>query len=201
MRCLKLSLTLLAAMVALGACVASSSANHLSISSQTWRVVFSDPPAEFPFVACGATLEGSFHSRTIAKVRGALIGVITRAQFHEEACTRGTGRFLTERLPWHLRYEAFQGTLPAISSVSIAVVGMEILWTQGFLRCLVRTTAEEPAKAILSRESGGKLTSFRWDETVTIFGTGICEGHEDSVAGTTGITVQNSTAAITVTLI
>src|SRR4029077_8994433 len=67
-------------------------------------------------VRCPVTLEGSLHSRTIPKiVRVLLIGAVSRVLIKNESCTGGTASVL--RLPWHITYEGFRGTLPNITAV------------------------------------------------------------------------------------
>jgi len=73
-------------------------------------------------VACDITLLGSFHSRTIRKTARALIGAIEHVDVNETACNNGTAD-ITGPLPWHLSYEAFGGTLPAITFVRLLLSG------------------------------------------------------------------------------
>ena len=125
----KLCFTALAAAILLASAVSTASAGRLSVSNQQIRTVWSS--LEFVGTAtirCRLTLEGSFHSRTITKIRETLIGHITNARFN--ACTGGRawaangvevaplGR-LNNTLPWHITYEAFEGTLPAIEAVRL----------------------------------------------------------------------------------
>jgi hypothetical protein len=133
----KPAIAALMAAAALAALVSSASARNLSISNQNIRVAWSS--VEFGgsgiTVRCGVTLEGSFHTRTIAKVAGSLVGYVTRA-IVRRPCTGGTvwaengteanevlGGTLTNTLPWHLTYEGFGGTLPNITSVRILLTG------------------------------------------------------------------------------
>src|ERR1700751_1578741 len=99
-----------------GIVVGSASANRLSINETrfriTWaRLTFNEETAEARDI-CPVTMEGSFHSGTIRKVVGALIGHITRAG--AGVCTGGGLTILRETLPWHVTYEGFFGTLPRI---------------------------------------------------------------------------------------
>ncbi len=205
MKMCKLLLALLVATVALGACVDGASANRLSVSSRTFRAVFGEPVGETPphIIACAATLEGSFHSSTIVKTAGMLMGYITRAAIREETCRGGHMRALRETLPWHLQYEGFSGLLPSITAIAAKAVGMAILAEFALFpgsSCLIRTTAEEPEHIIFPREAGGGL-SFRFDETRFIRTTGLCPETLLGLFGTTGLTVQGSTTAVTLRLI
>ncbi len=114
----KIGLTALMAALLLATAVSTASARSLSVSNQniraTWRSLeFSGGVT----IRCRVTLEGSFHSRTIAKVARTLIGAVTRIIADTENCTNGRGRPRTEMLPGHITYEAFRGTLPNIDTV------------------------------------------------------------------------------------
>jgi len=127
----KLALTALTAAVALASAVSSSSASHLSVSNQRFRAVWTPLTFSEPFgfftVRCNITMEGSFHSATIAKTIGSLIGYVTAANV-AHPCTggeawawNGTERFLRTgtSLPWHMRYNGFTGTLPNIATIRL----------------------------------------------------------------------------------
>jgi hypothetical protein len=157
---------LLSAVLAL-TLAAGASANRLGFSSPTFRVLF-PPGVREGFIICPMTLEGSFHSQTIRKIEEALIGYITRAHLHEALCTGGTGRFLQESLPWHLRYAAFTGALPAITSIITRAIGVSFSATTLGRTCLYVTTTETPGIAIWGREPFGAIRSFRWGENERI---------------------------------
>src|SRR5215207_9545753 len=97
-RCLTVALV---AAVCLGITVQGASANQLSISSSTYRLTWStlELASAVGTIRCPVTIEGSFHSRTVWKVSGSLVGYVTRTALG--ACTGGTARVLTETLPWH----------------------------------------------------------------------------------------------------
>jgi len=129
----KFALTALAASLLLAAVVGTASASRLSVSNQNIRATWSS--LEFDsgigvVVRCPVTLEGSFHTRTIAKVARSLIGAVTKAQVRAASCVEGTGATFNgveayngttspNTLPWHLTYESFSGTLPNITAVRI----------------------------------------------------------------------------------
>ena len=96
----------------LSALSAPASARSLSINNTTWTSVFSlQVSGGFGTVTCPPiTLSGSFHSRTIAKVRSSLIGYVNSAG-STGSCSAiiSRTRVLTERLPWHVRYMSFSG--------------------------------------------------------------------------------------------
>lgn len=139
----RLLLSCALATVALAAMVHVASARELTFSNQSIRAVWApvfvivpmSPAAEF---RCLLTLEGSFHSRTIGKAPGNLIGLITRAIVGhpcggegEMWVHNGTERVLggeapATSLPWHMKYLAFSGTLPSISEVRILLRGIRV---------------------------------------------------------------------------
>ena len=187
----------------------TASASHISISSQNFRVTWN--PLVFgsasgpsgSLVRCNVTLEGSFHSATIAKTIGALVGYVTRASL-PHPCTGGEAWALTaaegrtETLPWHVTFEGFEGALPTISGVrqllhvsfQINLFGVECLYEgndQGSSE-LTRgvATFERPDGSVgIPKKSGGFLCPN--------------EGFFGAETGT--VTVLGTTTRITVTLI
>jgi hypothetical protein len=154
MKVCKLLLAAAGATVLLGTLVSSASARNLSISSQTIRASFSS--VEFHLAEttsrCHVTMEGSMHSRTVAKVLGSLFGYVTSAILGP--CAAGTATILRETLPWHIRYSGFQGTLPNITSYIQHLVGAA--WRireAGGVACLSRSTAAEPVVGTIHRNT------------------------------------------------
>jgi hypothetical protein len=149
----KLLLAAAGATVLLGALVSSASARNFSISSQrirsSWReVIFR---GGFGETNCPVTLEGSLHTRTMAKVIGTLMGYITSAIVG--TCPVGEATILTETLPWHVRYSGFEPRLPEIRSIIIHVIGTSFRVQEAFgLTCLARSTPERPAVGRFHRE-------------------------------------------------
>jgi hypothetical protein len=152
--------------VSAGACAAlilavavpTASARWFSTSSQQISAVWSPlnfivGPFESNTIRCVLSLEGSFHTRTFAKVREALVGYVTRPAI-QAPCTNGEFHVLAET-PWHLRYEGFTGALPRITSIKLRLVEFSI-WFNSALgpRCLYRSTVTNPAAFTLSLESG-----------------------------------------------
>lgn len=189
------------------ALVGHASANRLSLSNQNIRwsfVEYSSTNAGIT-ISCELTLEGSFHSRTITKVRGALVGFINRASVRP-GCRGEWGdmRFLTETLPWHTRYVGFAGTLPNITSITLDVIGYS--WSYpglGMGPCLYRSTVEGPARWILARESRGAVTSVRADESIAVplaRGEGLCAS-SINYRGVGTVSLAGTTNAISITLI
>jgi len=146
MKRVKLLLAAAGTTVLLGALVSSASARNFSISNQSISAMWSSVHFEGPFggiTDCHLTLEGSFHSRTAAKVQGSLIGYITKATLGR--CEVGTATIHQERLPWHIRYSGFEGALPNIRSLIIHIIGASFQGrtTEG-ITCHFVTTAAQP---------------------------------------------------------
>ena len=195
-------LTGLVATFALSVAIATASANRLSVSNRTFRIAWTPIRVEPASIECNLTLEGSFHSGTIVKTLGALVGYINRASF--AACANGQATVLTETFPWHVRYRGYTGTLPNISGAVIGIVGLAFRWELAFFgsTCLIRTTAEDPFGAIAIVAAGGKVTGMRTDESTHIPMTNGCEAlGEMSYAGTGAVTTPGTTTAIMVRLI
>jgi hypothetical protein len=194
------------ASVMMAAVVGTASARTLSSSSQTlraaWREMVFTPPAGGS-VACNVTLEGSLHSRAITKALYSLIGYITRADLG--ACVGGQATILRETLPWHVKYEAFAGTLPNITSIRALIIGASFrVHPEGSFTCLFRTTDAEHASGRFNREAGGALTSAEVGPS-EITSTEACafgfRTRGTLTGNTTSLTALNSASRITVTLI
>lgn len=158
----RLLLAAAGAAFALALAASAASANRLSISSNGVRIVFPEITFErFELgveISCDLTLEGSFHSRTIAKVAGSLVGIVTRVG--SRACS--SSDFLLESLPWHIRYGRFAGLLPNITMMEVKIVGFSFQYTEiGGQRCLYRGTEANPTNWEFTREFGGTITEFR----------------------------------------
>lgn len=202
----KALLAVVGAALLLGALVGSASARRLSFSSQTFRMMFSRLEWENGFVItrCPVTLEGSFHSRTIAKVSGTLIGLITSVP--RGTCTVNEMTVLRETLPWHVRYSSFAASLPAIVQMTLDVIGFSISGRQAStgVVCLSNpSTAERPVRLILGRETvagvlrepviaGEVLSEDRCFQAIGRYSNG---------TGTSSVTALNSSSGITLTLI
>jgi outer membrane murein-binding lipoprotein Lpp len=206
----KLLLAAVAATAMLAATVSAASANRLSTSSQQIRVVWEalNMGANEISIECRVTLEGSFHSRTVAKVTNALIGFISRASMSpSETCRREggaeTATFLTATLPWHALYRSFTGTLPLITSVRIGLIGSAVLVRAAGVSCLYQSTATNPSGGIATLGAGGTVTGMRADETLTIPLTsgGFLCAETSQFSGTGRVSVLGSTTAISVRLI
>ncbi|HZV72371.1 MAG TPA: hypothetical protein VFF79_01530 [Conexibacter sp.] len=159
---------------------ASSSANALSVDNNRFRITwarlrfFEVGGAINSSIRCPVTWEGSFHVRTIFKFRGVLAGYITRTRVTTEACSEtgipAEARFHNERLPWHMIYQGFVGTLPNISHVRFMIREVAFTLTPAnLLVCEYDSELEgEQFKGEFIREAGGKINSFEPDPTSLI---------------------------------
>ncbi|MGB2694362.1 MAG: hypothetical protein WBD55_04145 [Dehalococcoidia bacterium] len=114
-------------------------------------------------IVCEVRRTLSLH-RTIAKTAGALAGFVTAVDVRN--CRGGTARILRETLPWHIRYVSFNGTLPNIRSIRLALVGTAFLVEAaiGFVRCLYSGTAEGTATV----DETLRIRSIAADENVLV---------------------------------
>ncbi len=173
----KLLLVGLTATIVMAYAVSSASANRIETSSQNFRaswsnLVFND--AARVRVECPVTLEGSFHSRTLSKVSGQLIGFINHATVG--TCTGGTARADTETLPWHIQYNSFEGTLPNITGITLTLTNSKFEITANNIHCIARNEQRAPAFGTVLVEASGGVTGLRALETRTIplEGGGLC---------------------------
>jgi hypothetical protein len=165
----RLYVVTLAATLLLALAVEPASAGRFSISNTRFRItwasllIFRDETGMSPSVNCPVTLEGSFHSATIRKTIGALIGGVTRGILKNESCVNGRATILQESLPWHVNYDGFEGTLPAITSLHIGVrnYALRTEFTAFGVNCLYldNGTAEENLMFRLAAGAAGQLTN------------------------------------------
>lgn len=196
MRIAKSLVAIVGASALMAVFVGAAYAGRISTSSQTGRATFArvDFAGGFGTNECSLTIEGSFHSRTIVKSAGALIGYVTRAIIG--ACNRGSSTILAESLPWHVRYSSFAGTLPNITRLNLTATGMAFRIREPTfgVQCLA---SGGTATGIFNREAGGVLTSQEiGGESETDCGIpGTISGRSSS------FTVLGAATRITVTLI
>ncbi|MBS1869629.1 MAG: hypothetical protein JSS99_08200 [Actinobacteria bacterium] len=208
-------LTLLAAVAVLAVAVGTANAGRFSTSEQRFRITWSsfELGGFTELIRCRVTLEGSFHSRSFAKVAEALVGYITGGTI-AHPCTGGeqwlfngrevqNGTTLANTLPWHLRYESFSGSLPNITELSFKVVGMRLLRESELfgirLRCTYTTTAAEPFRGPWRRNTTSRVvTEFELGGAVRSESGGGCP--TSNFIGTGPITTPAG-GSITVTLI
>jgi hypothetical protein len=198
----KILLAGLTAALTLSIAVAGASANRLSVSTRTftmtWASLTKTTTGGIGPIRCPFTMSGSFHSSTIAKVNGALIGHMNRASYNPAGCTGGRATINQEALPWHIRYRAFRGTLPNITGVDFGVIGAKITLEAAGLTCTNQSTATNPW-VFVANLSAGRVTGVTPDSSATIplRGSFLC-----SFAGNyTYSGTSSSVTALTITLI
>ncbi|HEX5146187.1 MAG TPA: hypothetical protein VFV85_04125 [Conexibacter sp.] len=178
---------MLAAVVLATAASGGAEAKKLSLSGGasaiSWSSLTFSGLGGLITIRCPVSVAGSFHSATIAKVRGSLIGNVTGAILDQSRCTGGTATLLngTERLPsgstaantlpWHIIYDSFTGTLPNITGVRVGLVGLALLVNVSILgstvSCLYLATAREPAFGTALLEAG-RVTGLRAEEGTSV---------------------------------
>lgn len=183
--------------------VGSASARILEISNQGIREVIENFTIRGGglTIVCPITLEGSFHSRTLAKTAGLLVGFITRAAFRTP-CEGLTIRPLTETLPWHIQYRSFSGTLPLIERVRFSIVGFAFLINLLGTSCLYRTTAEAPLGTGFLLEEEGTIRRINIEELVRIrLSSGIACPSEMTASGEGRLTLLGNNEPVRIVLI
>ncbi len=167
----RLLLAGLTAALTLSMALASASASRFSVSTRTFTITWSSlnmsTTGGIGPIRCPLTISGSFHSATMAKVAGALIGHLSRGSFNSAGCTGGRATINQEALPWHLRYRAFRGTLPTITGIDLGMIGVK--WTLNAIgiECTTQSTATSPW-VFIANLSSGRLTSLTPDANATI---------------------------------
>jgi hypothetical protein len=211
----KVALAALGAAFVLSSAVGVASAGRLSISNRSFRATWA--PIKYQGgeidVDCNVTIEGSFHSTTIAKVAGTLMGHVTRATV-ARPCTGGSWYYLngvevlrgvtiSNTLPWHIRYRSFTGTLPNIQKIGFDIVDYSFLIETPFIPgCLYRSTAARPIQWNLVREGGGLIVSVEEPATqIPLREGGFGCPAEITFSGTGRFALLGTTTAIRATLI
>ncbi|HEV7773597.1 MAG TPA: hypothetical protein VGO48_09965 [Conexibacter sp.] len=215
----KLALAALFAAAALAGLVSSASARNLSSSSESFRVVWNPLTFEDGTLAirCVITLEGTFHSRTIAKVDGALMGYITRATvrhgctepfsiFSADAWTYNgsevsLGATLANSLPWHVTYKGFSGTLPNIGRIRILTHGVRFVFRVTSSGCLGTYGGESVNLIWEANLAAGRITSFGPEAGAALETTAANCPSPLLFSGAGAVTVLNAATAITIRLI
>jgi hypothetical protein len=211
MRCQgRLLLTSLATVFVLALGVATASAVRLSVTNQSISITWSTFRFNEGRAQCPVTLEGSLHARTITKTSGLLIGYIVRGR--TSACSVGSAVLLTPEdgqtssLPWHIRYDSFAGTLPAITRIRWHIFGFSYRIVKELETCLYTSTPTRPALLDLTREGGGSgaLTtgSFFGTEAIPLAAGNIAVCEQSGLLGGSGaVTLQGSSTRVTISLI
>jgi hypothetical protein len=210
------ALIALTAALVLAIAANAASANRLSTSERNFLIRWSPltlASTAGSSIRCSVTLDGSFHSSTITKSIGLLIGYINAATIagtsgngREAVCAGGTATVLRETFPWHGQYNGFTGTLPRIAAINFVLIGESArVDPEGSFEpaCLMRTETATPSRGIINMGASGEATGLEADSSALIplsggFGCSIAEGRFSGRG-----TIQNAanTANITVRLI
>lgn len=202
----------LTAALLLSAAVSTASGSRLSTNETRFRTVWTNLALESSqaTISCPVTLEGSFHSSTIAKVANALIGRVSRASVRGAlaagSCTGGSATINQASLPWHITFKVIKGALPRFEAILVNLIGVRFTVDplSGFLpACNSTTTIENPAVGDIQVEANGLVTGLRADETAEIpLEGGFCAfGGSGHFSGTGRVSRLGNTTNIRVTLI
>ncbi len=210
----KVLLSGLAAALLLSVAIGSASARRIEVSERNFYVIwtplqFGEPVLFVQPVRCPVTLLGSFHSRTISKVCGQLVGYVNHASVGlPSSCAGGEATILTATLPWHIRYASFAGTLPRITRVRLQLINAAFrVHVSGVnANCLYVTSEAEPALGDVNvNETTGVVNNLEALNTARIRlheGSEICPANgEFRNAGRVVAGTESSTTAITVRLV
>jgi hypothetical protein len=205
-RAIRISFLALSAILFMAIAVTVASAGRIATSSRNFRIVWTGlvwtDESGSGQITCPLTLEGSFHSSTISKVPNALIGFVSRASTASASCAGGGFTVLTASLPWHVTYDSFTGTLPAITGLNILLARTAIMTNVFGINCLYQENGVRRFRARLN-VSGGVLSTVTPDATIRLpkfSGSFLCPS-EQGYTGTGNITNLANTARITITLI
>jgi hypothetical protein len=194
------ALAVTASVIVMALAVSGASARRIAASEANFLVSWSPTSpisihAAGFIIRCPVTIDGSYHSRTISKVCGLLIGYINQAIVANPNCTGGHATVLTETLPWHVRYLRFRGRLPIIENFDLLMVGVRLQdETSEGVRCLFGTTNAHPGagSVTVTTEAEGALTATSMrglpEFTIPLGGGFICAlVGEASIEGTGSI--------------
>lgn len=165
----KLLLVALTTTAVFSLAVSAASARRLEVSEQRFLAIWTSlnfSGGFGPTVLCPVTLAGSFHSRTISKVSGQLVGYVTEASVDSPNCTNGHATVRTETLAWHVQYNSFTGTLPEIGTIKIQLVGARFRIEDSGVTCESTTSQSRPAFGTITREANGGLLVIRAEGSI-----------------------------------
>jgi hypothetical protein len=161
--------------IALAAAVNAATARRFEVSEQRFLVLFRELTFESTGgnVICPVNIEGSFHSKSITKLSGQLIGYITEAIVHHP-CQQNNGWALNgieviqgitspNTLPWHILYISFMGTLPNIREIEISLTGAKFRVEVVGVLCLYASESRNWMEGQVLLE-GGRVVGLRANE-------------------------------------
>jgi len=176
-RHVQLALAGIAATLLLGLAANPTFAGRLSLTARTIKIVW--PRLEFndetgtARATCPVTLQGSFHSSTMRKTVGAVLGYVNghetgRCSFGEAEFERGISGV------WSIQYVGFTGTLPSLSGFTVKIVGVKY-WFTAFNNeiCTYYEAGSEQVKGTFQIEERARITGFALDTMVFLPKTGL----------------------------
>ncbi len=204
----------LTTVMVLAGAISTASARRFEISNQLIRTAwislrFAERTATGGGeVRCPITIEGSFHSKTISKVCGQLIGLISRAIAPRANCTFNNGaegfELLPASLPWRLLYINFVGVLPRIGGFITKVIRVSARLSIFGVSCLYESTNASPLFGSTElNEATGTVTGYRFLSEHSIpkhEGGLLCPG-SGILEGTGAVTQLGSSVAIDMKLV
>lgn len=195
MKLAKLFIAVAGATVLLGALVGSASARTFSVSSDRTRATFSrmDFSGGFGTIECEVVLELTFHSRTLTKSVGTLLGLITAGTVTR--CARGGATIDQASLPWHTRYASFTGTLPNILTITKTISGFSWRYREPTFGITCQVTGATLAASYTRNTATRAVTEF------SVSGTASCSGVNGTFSGRTTNIDDRAGNRLTVTLI
>jgi hypothetical protein len=191
----KLLFAAVTATVLLSALVASAAARNLELTAIEKEAVWArmNFTSGFGTIECEVVFELSFHSKTLRKVNGALLGRITEASVRR--CSRGGATVNGGSLPWHDRYAGFNGTLPNVTSVRKLVGEGEWRFREPTFGTTCTVRREESSIVISYAVSGGTIINS------SVSGSNRCGGVAVEFSGTTTQITNGAGARISIDLI
>jgi hypothetical protein len=216
----RILLSALTAALVLASAISTASARRIELSNQRIRVTWTgansltfESGIANAEVICEVTIEGSFHSRTLSKVSGQLVGYITSAMI-KRPCIKnnawvlnGTesqpGEAIQTTLPWHILFVSWEGVLPRIRKIRLSLInaGFLVVNIELGIHCLYKSTATQPMLGdITVNETTGQATTLSPDPTVAIpwvpaLSNPFCPT-QGTLAGTGAIRLQGSATTL-----
>ena len=186
----KLWLVGLGVAVLLASAVSAASGNRLSVSEARYNLRWT--LLEFILstgdtIVCEVSLAGSFHSSTMNKTIGSLMGHVTTAAA-SRTCLGGAVTMRAETLPWHVQYGGFAGALPNIETVRLNLIGARFrILPSGGVACEGGTTQIQPGALTIHLERG-QARSVSAAGTIETAGSFFCSATSVAINGSGSMT-------------
>ncbi len=171
----KLVLAGLTAALLISLASGAAAANRLATNDLDFYAIWNDESQRLSFEAgvtidCEVTLLGHFHTQTITKTLGSLIGLVDHVEVDETGCINGDAIPVPPEgdVNWHLTYEGFTGTLPNITGVFLLLQGIEfVIQSDIGADCIASAdegeAGDDNALGLAGREASGAITGIDAD--------------------------------------